>query len=100
VFYKWRQRRPTPRQARRVALDAAVRHFFDASGGRYGSPRVRADLREDRWRVSKKSVEASMARQGLVARPSPRRRGWLTRPDKAAPPVPDLVKRGARLDGS
>jgi putative transposase len=43
--------------------------------------------------VAKKSVEASMARQGLVARPTRGRRGWLTRPDKAARPVPDLVKR-------
>ena len=45
------------------------------------------------WRVSKKTVEASMARQRLVARPTRTRRGWLTRPDKAAPPAPDLVKR-------
>lgn len=92
-FYKWRDRASTPRQARRVSLDAAVRHSFDASGGRYGSPRVLADLREAGWRVAKKSVEASMARQRLVARPSPRRRRCLTRPDKAAPPIPDLVKR-------
>ena len=70
-----------------------MKRSFDASGGRYGSPRVLADLVEDGWRVSKKSVEASMARQGLVARPTRTRRGWLTRPDKAAPPVPDLVKR-------
>ena len=69
-FYKWRNRAPTPRQQRRVALDAAVKHSFDASGGRYGSPRVLADLREAGWRVSKKTVEASMARQGLVARPT------------------------------
>jgi transposase InsO family protein len=91
-FYKWRDRGPTPRQQRRDDLDAAVKRCFEASGGRYGSPRVLADLREDGWRVSKKSVEASMARQGLVARPT-RRRRWLTRPDKAAPPAPDLVKR-------
>ena len=50
-----------------TSLDAAVKRSFDASGGRYGSPRVLADLVEDGWRVSKKSVEASMARQGLVA---------------------------------
>ena len=92
-FYKWRQRGPTPRQARRAALDVAVRGCFDASGGTYGSPRVLADLRHDRWRVAKKSVEASMARQGLVARPTRRRRRGLTRPDKAAAPVPDLVRR-------
>ena len=70
-----------------------MKRSFDASGGRYGSPRVLADLVEDGWRVSKKSVEASMARQGLVARPTRTRRGFLTRPDKAAPPAPDLVKR-------
>ena len=92
-FYKWRNRGPTPRQQRRAHLDAAVKRSFDASGGRYGSPRVLADLLEVGWRVSKKSVEASMSRQGLVARPTRTRRGWLTRPDKAAPLVPDLVKR-------
>ena len=91
-FYKWRTRRPTRRQQRRVDLDAAVKRSFDASGGRYGSPRVLADLVADGWRVSKKSVAASMARQGLVARPT-RRGRWLTRPDRAAPPAPDLVKR-------
>jgi putative transposase len=92
-FYKWRTRGPTRRQQRRATLDDAVQRSFDASGGTYGSPRVLADLVADGWRVSKKSVEASMARQGLVARPTRTRRGWLTRPDKAAPPVPDLVKR-------
>lgn len=92
-FYKWRNRAPTPRHQRRTDLDVAVKRSFDASDGRYGSPRVLADLVEDGWRVSKKTVEASMARQGLVARPTRTRRGWLTRPDKAAPPVPDLVKR-------
>lgn len=92
-FYKWRDRAPTRRQQRRVALDAAVTRSFDASGGTYGSPRVLADLLEAGWRVSKKSVEASMARQSLVARPSRRRRCGLTRPDKAAAPIPDLVKR-------
>jgi putative transposase len=92
-FYKWRNRPPTPRQQRRATLDDAVQRSFDASGGRYGSPRVLADLVADGWRVSKKSVEASMARQALVARPTRRRGRWLTRPDKAAPPAPDLVKR-------
>ena len=92
-FYKWRDRPPTPRDQRRDRLDAAVKASFDASDATYGSPRVLADLREWGWRVSKKTVEASMARQGLVARPK-RRFRCLTRPDKAAPPAPDLLGRG------
>lgn len=43
--------------------------------------------------VSKKTVAASMARQGLVGRSPKRKRRSLTRPDKAADPIPDLVKR-------
>ncbi len=91
-FYKWRDRPPTPRHKRREALDAAVKASFEASDGTYGSPRVLADLREEGWKVAKKTVEGSMARQGLVARPKRRRRS-LTRADKAAPPAPDLLQR-------
>jgi putative transposase len=92
-FYKWRDRPLTLRQVRRRALDAEVRRSFEESDGDYGSPRVRADLHQWGWRVSKKTVEASMARQGLVGRATRRRFRSLTRPDKAAPPAPDLVKR-------
>ena len=92
-FYKWRNRGPTRRQQRRADLDAAVKRRFDAAVGTYGSPRVRADLLENGWRVSKKSVEASMARQGLVGRCPKRKRRCLTRPDAAAAPLPDLIGR-------
>ena len=42
--------------------------------------------------MAEKTVADSMARQGLVARPKRRFRS-LTRPDKAAAPLPDLVNR-------
>jgi putative transposase len=77
-FYKWRDRRPTPRQDRRARLAAAVRRGFDASGGTYGSPRVGDELREQGWRVSDNTVAELMAELGLVARAKRRRRG-LTR---------------------
>jgi putative transposase len=95
-FYKWRDRGPTPRQLRRAELDAAVKASFDDSGGTpgtYGSPRVWEDLVADGWRVSKKTVAASMARQDLQGRCPKRKRRSLTRPDKAAAPIPDLVRR-------
>ncbi len=91
-FYKWRERPPTPRQRRREALDAAVKAVFEDSDGNYGSPRVLVELGEQGWKVSKKSVEASMRRQGLVARPKRRFRS-LTRADRAAAPAPDLLRR-------
>lgn len=96
TFYKWRDRPPTPRQARRTRLDEAVKESFDESGGipgTYGSPRVFWDLIEDGWKVSVNTVAASMKRQGLQGRTPKRKRRSLTRPDKAAAPIGDLVKR-------
>jgi putative transposase len=92
-FYKWRNRRLTVRQQRRARLDAEVRRSYVESDGDYGSPRVVEDLREWGWKVSTKTVAASRARQGLVGRPTRRRFRCLTRPDKAARPIPDLVRR-------
>jgi putative transposase len=94
-FYKWRDRPPTARQRRRQLLDAKVKEiFFDSGGipGTYGSPRIHTELQEDGWTVAEKTVAESMARQGLVARPKRRFRS-LTRPDKAAHPLPDLLQR-------
>ena len=96
TFYKWRERPLTPRQARRARLDATVRESFDDSGGTpgtYGSPRVWKDLVDDGWKVSVNTVAESMARQGLQGRVPKRKRRSLTRPDKAAAPIPDLVGR-------
>jgi len=96
TFYKWLNRPPTSTQVRRAGLDRAVKESFDDSGGNpgtYGSPRVFEDLIEAGWEVSVNTVAASMARQGLQGRSPKRKRRSLTRPDKAAAPIADLVKR-------
>ena len=95
-FYKWRDRPPTPTEQQRARLDAAVKESFDDSGGTpgtYGSPRVWEDLVADGWSVSINTVAQSMARQGLVGRSPKRKRRSLTRPDKAADPIPDHLGR-------
>lgn len=92
TFYERRSRPPSAARVRRERLDAAVKECFEASGGTYGSPRVHAQLRLNGHTVSKKTVQASMARQGLQGRRRRRRRS-LTRPDKAAVPAPDLLQR-------
>jgi putative transposase len=96
TFYKCVAGAPTPRQQHRDRLDSAVKESFDESGGTpgtYGSPRVWEDLDEAGWAVSLNTVASSMARQGLVGRSPKRKRRSLTRPDKAAAPIRDLVQR-------
>ena len=95
-FYKWvardRTGELTASEARRQELDAAVKAAFDAARGLHGSPRLHADLRDAGWKVSEKTVAASMRRQGLIAR-RVRRRRCLTRPDKSKKPFRDLLRR-------
>jgi putative transposase len=100
-FYKWHDRATGPsaasglhtdRDRRRDTIDRAVKVAFNKARGLHGSPRLHADLVDDGWTVSEKTVADSMRRQGLVARRIKRRNG-LTRQDKTAPKFPDLIKR-------
>jgi putative transposase len=96
-FYKWITRATsggphTDTDRRRAQVDTAVATAFTAARGLHGSPRLVADLRDQGWQVSEKTVADSMRRQGLVARRIRRRQG-LTRQDRTAPKFPDLLKR-------
>jgi HTH-like domain/Integrase core domain len=91
-FYKWKGRAPGPRAQRRDRLKAEVGRLFGVHEGKYGSPRVTADLRDAGWRVSENTVAALMREQHLAARRKKRRRG-TTRPGKGRWRAPDLVKR-------
>jgi len=82
-FYKWHERPPTPRQARRTTLDKAVREAFEASERRYGSPRVYDDLVNAGWAVSEKTVAVSMRSQPGRAAQTPL-------------PLLDLARQGGR----
>jgi transposase InsO family protein len=90
-FYKWRDRQPTARQARRAELADAIRKIFDDSGGTYGSPRVTLDLWAAGWRVGENTVAKLMAELGLAGR-KPKRRRSLTKQGKR-PAAPDRVRR-------
>ena len=91
-FYRWKSARPGLRAQRRQRLAAEVRRLFEAHGGKYGSPRVTDDLRDEGWRVSENTVAALMREQGLAARARKRRRA-ATRPGKGRWRAPDLVRR-------
>jgi transposase InsO family protein len=91
-FYKHQGGRLPPRAQRREQLRAEVARLFAARGGKYGSPRITADLREAGWRVSENTVAAVMREQDLAARRKKKRRG-TTGPGRGRWRAPDLVKR-------
>jgi putative transposase len=90
--YKWSGRGLPPRAARRERLKAEVGRLFGAHEGKYGSPRITADLKDAGRAVSKNTVAALMREMGLAARPKKKRKG-TTRPGKGRWRAPDLIKR-------
>lgn len=91
-FYKWRGGALPPRAARRARLKAEVARLFAIRGGKDGSPRITAALREAGWRVRENTVAGLMREQGLAARRA-RKRKATTRPGKGRWRAPDLVGR-------
>ena len=71
-------RGPSRRELEQQRLDVLVAAIFAELGGRYGAPRIQRELRHRGHRTSRKRVAASLARQGLVARP---KRRWRTTTD-------------------
>lgn len=105
-FYKWLGRAQGPgagsglhtaRDRRRDTIDRAVADAFRKARGLHGSPRLHADLLDDGWTVSEKTVADSMRRQGLIARRI-KRRNSLTKQDKTKPAFPDLLRRDFTAD--
>jgi putative transposase len=91
-FYKWKGARLGPRMQRRDRLKAEVARLFKVHEGKYGAPRITADLRDEGWRVSENTVAALMRELGLAARRKKKRKS-TTRPGKGRWRAPDLVKR-------
>ena len=91
-FYKWKDGDRSPRRQRRERLKAAITALFAQRGGKDGSPRVTAALRDAGRTVSENTVAALMREQGLAARRKKKRKS-TTRPGKGRWRAPDLVKR-------
>jgi putative transposase len=91
-FYRHKDGLLAPRAQRRAELGAEIARLFAGHEGKYGSPRITADLREAGWRVSENTVAALMREQHLAARQKKKRRA-STRPGRGRWRAPDLVKR-------
>jgi transposase InsO family protein len=91
-FYKHKDGALPPRAQRRQRLKAEVARLFRVHNGKYGSPRITADLKDAGWQVSENTIAGLMHELGLAARRKKRRRA-TTRPGKGRWRAPDLVKR-------
>jgi putative transposase len=91
-YYAWASRDENARAAADHALAAEIRAAHAASRGRYGSPRVHAELRARGRRVGRKRVARLMRGMGLAAR---RRRRFRRTTDSnhAFPIAPNLLGR-------
>lgn len=67
-FYAWRGRAPCKRSRADARLVVELRSRFARHRGKYGRPRLTADLREAGFRVNPKRVRRLMLREGLRAR--------------------------------
>ncbi len=91
-YYAWASRAESARAAADHVLAAEIRAAHAASRGRFGSPRVHAELRARGRRVGRKRVARLMRRMGLAAR---RRRRFRRTTDSshAFPIAPNLLGR-------
>ncbi len=96
-FYAWLSRAESRRAMENRRLDAAIREVYDRSKGRYGSPRVTAELRARGWQVGKNRVADRMRRMSL--RSVVRRKFRPTTNSRHKYPLaPDLLKRDFNTD--
>jgi transposase InsO family protein len=88
--------------ARQGADDELIEHIrqaHQASKGRYGAPRIHAELRRRGYRHGRKRVARLMRAAGLCGR-RPRRWKRTTIPDPAAAARADLIRRDFAVDAA
>jgi putative transposase len=76
-YYAWHARAPSERARDDAQLRAQIRRIYQRSRGRYGSPRIHAELRATGIRCARKRVARLLRLEGLRARSQrrpPRRR--------------------------
>lgn len=91
-YYDWEDRPVSATRQRQEELKPLIKKRFVESLKTYGYRRIHADLVRDGIEVDDELVRKLMREMGLVPVQVKRRRS-LTRQDKQAGPIPDLVKR-------
>ncbi|MDF9433128.1 IS3 family transposase [Chromohalobacter israelensis] len=93
-YYAWRQRdgEPSPRRRQQAVLDQRVAEAFKRRKGRSGAPRLVPDLVHDGMAVNRKTIAASLRRQGLRAKAA-RKFKATTNSRHSLPVAPNLLEQ-------
>jgi putative transposase len=90
-YYGWCRAKESARALANRALGEQIAQVYHQKRGRYGSPRVTAQLRRDGHRCNHKRVERLMRQQGLRGRTSRGRRVCTTQSEHDQPVAPNLL---------
>jgi transposase InsO family protein len=90
---------PSPRDQQDAELTQQIQAVHDASKGRYGAPRVHAELRRRGRRHSRKRIARLMRSAGIAGR-APKRWRKTTIPDPAAAARADAIRRDFTADAA
>jgi len=92
AYYRWKSQPLSTRAVANLVLLEKIRNAHVGSDGKYGSPRICAELQDQGVRVSRGRIARLMAASGIVGVRG-RRRIRTTIPAKKPAPFADLVKR-------
>jgi transposase InsO family protein len=99
AYYAHRADSPSTRQLVDQELTERIRQAHQASKGRYGAPRIHAQLRREGYRHGRKRIARLLRAAGLHGR-TPRRFKRTTIADPAAAARADLVRRDFAVDAA
>lgn len=91
-YYRWLVSLPSKRARQTQQLKQQIRRAWEASGRRYGAPRVHRQLLAEGWSVSRQRIARLMRAMGIASRI---RRKWITTTDSSHkfPVAPNLLDR-------
>jgi transposase InsO family protein len=99
AYYAARAGQPSGRDCADAGLTARITAEHKRSRGRYGAPRIHAELRRQGRRHSRKRVARLMRQAGLAGR-APKRWKKTTIPDPAAAARADAIRRDFTTDAA
>jgi transposase InsO family protein len=99
AYYAHRAGTVSSRQRTDKELTERIHHAHQASKGRYGAPRIHAQLHRQGHRHGRKRVARLMRAAGLHGR-TPRRFKRTTIPDPAAAARADLIRRDVAVNAA